>query len=61
MSELKQLLAEFDGPQVVEAACRGVWNQSRHFACPAMIKDAVKRGLLQVMDNDGEVVDSVRI
>ena len=60
MSEFKQLLKHFDSPQIVEAACRQQWGQSRHFACIAMIKDAVKRGFLEVLDPDGEVVDSVK-
>lgn len=56
--ELKRLLCEFEMSQVVEAACRETFGQSRHFAVPAMVKGAVRDGLLQVMDTDGPIVDS---
>lgn len=61
MSQLIELLKQFDDPQICEAACREVFGQSRHFAVPAMIKGAVKDGYLQVLDNDGPVVDSAAV
>jgi len=61
VSEPKTLLSNFDSPQLVEVACRETFGQSRHFAVPAMIKGAVKDGLLEVRDTDGEVVDSPKI
>jgi len=51
------LLKQFDSPQVVSDACRTVHGQPMHFAVPAAIKDAVKDGLLTILDPDGPIVD----
>ena len=61
MSDFKELLKCFDSPQIVEAACRQVMGQSRHYAMPAMIKKAVCEGLLVAVDNDGPVDDGGRV
>lgn len=51
------LLKQFDSPQVVSDACRNVHGQPMHFAVPVTIRDAVKDGLLTILDPDGPIVD----